>query len=115
MTLAANSILNTQTFEQSVMVATLATQLSNLSEADHVCDALHGPTFGPELGELLGMDITALARRIAWRGTSLNSGDMLFIDGEYQLVHAFASVVDGSFLMAGQIYRRLRQVLQSSL
>jgi len=103
-------VQNTKVFEKSVMVAVLAAQLSKLSEADHLCDALRHPAPAPELAELLGIGISTQAKAMTWRGTLLHSGDMLFVDGQYQLAQAFALAGDGSFLLLGQAYRMVRQV-----
>ena len=109
---AANKMKNPRVFEKSVMVAVLAAQLSKLSEPDHLCDALKHPAPAPELAALLGFDMAAQAKAMTWRGTPLHSGDMLLINGQYQLAQAFALTGDGSYLLLGQAYRKLRQVVR---
>ena len=92
----------------------LAAQFANLSEADDLCDALRNPAPAPELAELLGLDISTQARALMWRGTPFHSGDMLLIDGEYQLAQAFALVRDGSFLLIAQAHRRECEVTKGA-
>ena len=111
---AATAVINTRSFEKSVIARVLAAQFAKLSEPDHLRDALLHPAPAPELAELLGLDISTQARGLMWRGTALHSGDMLLIDGEYQLAKVFALMRDGSFLLIAQAHRRECEVFRAT-